>query len=105
MEISMPAYFVAQVKVADAEAFREYERGFFPTLKPFRGKMLIADNAPLSLEGEWPQGRTVVIEFESAEQAKQWYDSDAYQSISEVRRAHSESAMAILQGFELPKRN
>ena len=101
----MPAYFVAQVKVADAEAFHEYERGFFPTLKPFGGKMLVADKAPLSLEGEWPEGRTVVIEFESAEQAKQWYDSDAYQSISEVRRAHSESTMAILHGFELPKRN
>jgi uncharacterized protein (DUF1330 family) len=56
----------------------------------------------IALSGE---GRTVVIEFESAEQAKQWYDSDAYQSISEVRRAHSESTMAILHGFELPKRN
>jgi uncharacterized protein (DUF1330 family) len=67
--------------------------------------MLIADNAPLSLEGDWPDGRTVVIEFEYPEQAKQWYDSDAYQSISEARRAHSESTMAILKGFELPTRD
>ena len=100
----MPAYFVAQVKITDADAFREYERGFFPTVKPFGGRMLIADNAPLLLEGEWPEGRTVVIEFESAEQAKAWYDSDAYQSISEIRRAHSESTMAILKGFEIPNR-
>lgn len=101
----MPAYFAAQVKITDADAFREYERGFFPTLKPFGGKMLIADAAPLSLEGAWPEGRTVVIEFESAERAQEWYDSDAYQSISEIRRAHSESTMAILHGFELPKRD
>lgn len=100
----MPAYFVAQVKITDADAFREYERGFFPTLKPFGGKMLVADIDPLSLEGKWPDGRTVVIEFESEERAKEWYDSDAYQSISEVRRANSESTMAILSGFELPKR-
>ena len=45
-----------------------------------------------------------MIEFESAEQAKAWYDSDAYQSISEIRRAHSESTMAILKGFEIPNR-
>ena len=101
----MPAYFVAQVKITNAESFREYERGFFPTLKPFGGKMLIADNAPLALEGEWPDGRTVVIEFESADQARNWYESEAYQSISEARRANSESTMAILKGFEVPNRN
>ena len=85
----MPAYLVAQVKITDAEAFREYERGFFPTVKPFGGKMLIADNAPSTLEGQWPEGRTVVIEFETTEQAQAWYDSDAYQEISEIRRAHT----------------
>lgn len=99
------AYFVAQVKITDAEAFREYERGFFATLKPFGGKMLIADNAPARLEGEWPEGRTVVIEFDSVEQAQAWYDSDAYQTISEIRRANSESTMVILRGFEMPKRD
>lgn len=93
------------MKVTDAEAFRGYERGFFPTLKPFGGKILIADNAPSTLEGQWHEGRTVVIEFESLEQAQAWYDSAAYQEISEIRRAHSESTMAILKGFELPKKD
>jgi uncharacterized protein (DUF1330 family) len=93
------------VKITDAESFREYERGFFPTLKPFGGKMLIADNAPLWPEGNRPDGRTVVIEFESADQAKDWYNSEADQSISEARRANSESTMAILKGFELPQRD
>ena len=101
----MPAYFIAQVHVTDAEGFREYERGFFPTLKPFGGKMLIADDAPDVLEGDWPDGRTVVIEFETAEQATAWHASDAYQEISEIRRANSESAMAILSGFRIPTRD
>ena len=34
------------------------------------------------------EGRTVVMEFETTEQAQAWYDSDAYQEISEIRRAH-----------------
>lgn len=101
----MPAYFIAHVHVTNAEAFREYERGFFPTLKPYGGKMLIADDTPDVLEGDWPEGRTVVIEFESGEQAKAWHDSDAYQEISEIRRANSESAMAILSSFEIPMRD
>jgi uncharacterized protein (DUF1330 family) len=66
----VPAYFVAQVKITNSESFREYERGFFPTLKPFGGKMLIADNAPLLLVRDWADGRTVAIEFASADQAK-----------------------------------
>ena len=34
----MPAYFIAHVEVTDAEAFRTFERGFFPAVKPPRLK-------------------------------------------------------------------
>lgn len=33
----MTAYLIAQVKIHDPDGFRAYEKGFFPTLKPFDG--------------------------------------------------------------------
>jgi uncharacterized protein (DUF1330 family) len=98
----MSAYLIAQVKVGDQAGFRAYERGFFPTLKPFGGRLIVADGAPESIEGEWPDGRTVLIEFPSMDDAKAWYHSDEYQEISAVRWANAESTFAFLRGFERP---
>ena len=98
----MSAYLIAQVKIVDADGFREYEKGFFATLKPFGGSVVIADGSPESVEGNWPDGRTVLIEFASMDDAKGWYHSDEYQRISQARRANGESTMAFLRGFELP---
>lgn len=71
----MTAYLIAQVKIHDPDGFRAYEKGFFPTLKPFDGRVVVADGAPESVEGTWPEGRTVLIEFPSMEQARAWYHS------------------------------
>jgi len=97
------AYLIAQVKIRDPEGFRTYERGFFPTLKPFGGRVIVADPAPASVEGSWPEGRTVLIEFPSMDQATSWYHSPEYQAISEARWANGDSTFAFLKGIELPK--
>jgi uncharacterized protein (DUF1330 family) len=95
----VPAYFVAQVRITDADGFGEYARAFSPTLKPFGGRVLAADDEPTALEGAWPEGRTVILEFESADQAQAWYESDAYQAISSIRQANSDSTIAIVTGY------
>jgi uncharacterized protein (DUF1330 family) len=101
----VPAYFFAQVQITDPEGFDEYSRAFSPTLKPFGGRVLAADDGPTQLEGEWPAGRTVLLEFESTEQAQAWYDSDAYQAISHIRRANSTSTIAIVKGYDRASRD
>ena len=101
----MPAYLVAQVQITDTDGFGEYSRAFSPILKPFGGRVLAADDAPNVLEGEWPDGRLVILEFDSATQAQARYDSDAYQAISEIRRVNSQSTMAIISGLDRPKRD
>lgn len=95
----MPAYLLAQVEINDRDGFREYTSAFAPTLAPFGGKVLAADDHAQSVEGTWPKGRVVVIEFDNTETAHAWYQSDAYQKISSIRRANSDAAMIVIDGL------
>ena len=94
----MAAYLLAQVKVNDLDGFREYTSLFGPMLAPYGGKVLAVDDAAVSVEGTWPAGRVVIIEFDTTETAHNWYQSDAYQRISSIRRAHSGASMVIVAG-------
>lgn len=98
----MAAYLLAQVEINDADGFREYTSVFAPTLAPFGGTVLAADDHATPVEGMWPAGRVVIIEFATAEMAKAWYESDAYQPISSIRRAHSDASMTIVSGLASP---
>ncbi len=95
----MSAYVLAHVNITNAEDFGKYTAQFAPTLVPYGGKVLIVEDNPDVLEGQWPPGRTVMIEFASVEQATAWYKSDRYQSISATRRASSDATMAIVAGI------
>jgi len=92
------AYLLAQVEINDRDGFGDYTSVFAPTLEPFGGKVLAADDDATPVEGVWPTGRVVIIEFDTADTAKAWYESDAYQDISSIRRAHSDAAMVIVSG-------
>ena len=52
-----------------------------------------------TLEGEWHGTQTVLLEFESVEAAKEWYQSDAYQEALKLRQAAADCNGAILTGF------
>ncbi|HJX03134.1 MAG TPA: DUF1330 domain-containing protein, partial [Dehalococcoidia bacterium] len=68
----MPGYVIAQVEVHDAEEYRKYLSGFMDAFRPFDGRILVATDEMEILEGEWPQARTVVMEFPSTALARQW---------------------------------
>ena len=95
----MTAYLLAQVEINDPDGFREYANAFAPTLASFGGKVLTADDNAHAVEGTWPTGRVVIIEFDSAEIAHAWYQSEAYQRISSIRRANSDANMVVVAGI------
>jgi len=82
-----PVYVVANLQVKDADAYRVYEKGFFPILKKHGGQFLTFDDAPHTFEGEAPRGgRVVIFSFPSEAAAKAWYADPDYQALSEHRR-------------------
>lgn len=94
----MAAYLIAEVRVTDQNKFEEYKRMAPPTLAAFGGRYMVR-GAPLeTLEGDWPPKRVVIIEFESAERAKAWWNSAEYNEAKKLRQQCAESTIILVEG-------
>ena len=98
----MPSYIIGHASVHDLDLYKKYLSGVMHTFKPFNGRILVAAEEFDVLEGEWPKGRNIVIEFPSRDDAIAWYKSDEYQKIAQYRIQGTKSNMIILDG--LPRR-
>jgi len=94
----MPAYAVAVIRETRFnDEVIEYLRRIDETLAPFSGRYIIHGGPYHPLEGAWA-GDLVVIEFPSIEQAKAWYQSDAYGSIRLLRASNTEGDVLLVEG-------
>lgn len=82
-----PVYFIAHITVNDADAYRRYEKGFFPILKPYGARFITFDDGVTVLEGERAAGRTVMIEFPSEDVLMEWWNSPEYMELAKLRQA------------------
>ena len=61
--------------------------------------ILSVDQKPQVIEGEWHGSQTVVLEFESVDDARTWYESESYQNAAKVRQQAADCNAVILAGF------
>jgi uncharacterized protein (DUF1330 family) len=94
----MSAYLVVEVDVKDPERYADYRTMVPPTLELYGGKFLVRGGAVETLEGNWEPSRVVVIEFDSVEMAKRWWDSDEYREARNLRQATAETNMIVVEG-------
>lgn len=91
------AYIVITEDVKDPAGMAEYGK---LASKAMAGATLLAfDTKAETLEGEWHGSQTVLLEFESADAARDWYKSDAYQEAVKLRQAAADCNGAILHGL------
>src|SRR5882724_6933598 len=95
----MSAYIIAQLSIQDRALYDRYAAAFFPTLQPFGGRLLAADEAPEVMEGAWPRDKLVLIAFPDREAARAWAASPAYRAIAVDRLAGSEAVVVLVDGF------
>jgi uncharacterized protein (DUF1330 family) len=93
-----PAYVIAEVDVVDTTTFQKYADKVPQTLAPFHGQYLVRGGKTQAVEGEAPK-RIVVIAFDSAEKARGWYDSPAYEAIRPIRQSAAKSRIFIAEGL------
>ena len=83
--------------VKDPAGFAEYGK---LAGKAMAGATLLSfDPKPEVLEGQWHGPQTVVLEFESVEAAREWYQSDAYQEAAKLRQASADCNGVIVSGL------
>ncbi len=94
----MTAYAVAVIRETRFnDEVVKYLQGIDETLAPFSGRYLVHGGPYQPLEGSW-SGDLVVIEFPSMEDAKAWYNSDAYAAIRSLRMNNTEGDVLLVQG-------
>jgi len=82
-----PVQFIAHFTVNEPDGYRRYEQGFFPILRAHGGRFVTYDDQPVVLEGEWAEGRTVVIEFDTEGACLTWWNSPEYVELAAFRHA------------------
>ena len=97
---NMSAYIVVQVQIHDLEKFAAYRQMVPPTLKAYGGRYLVRGGDWKSLEGTWNPQRLVIIEFDSVDQAKNWWSSKEYAPAKQLRENSTNSKMIVVEGYE-----
>jgi uncharacterized protein (DUF1330 family) len=95
-------YFIASYDITDSDRYeRDYVPGVVETLAAAGGEVLVASGSTRPLEGT-ARGHAVVVRFPSAETFRNWYDSDEYASLRQVRRETTTNGTAVLT-HEFPR--
>ncbi len=94
----MAAYIIFDVEVTDPAAADEYAELANESLAPFQSKTLLHGGMVEVLEGDWEPKTLVMLEFESMEQARQWYKSPAYAKAVDILPRALYSNVILIEG-------
>ena len=95
----MSAYVVVEVDVKDPERYADYKTMVPASLEVYGGKFRVRGGSVENLEGAWSPSRFVILEFDSVEQAKRWWDSDEYREARNLRQATADTRMIVVEGW------
>lgn len=95
----MSVYIIAQLKFTERERYDRYQSRFMGVFGKFRGKLLVADERPVVLEGDWPRDKVVIMEFPDAEAAREFHESPEYREIAVDRKAGADAVVLSVRGL------
>lgn len=93
----MACFIFAQISIDNRDEYMKYETGFDSIFENYRGKVLIVDDDPVVLEGDWKYSRAVLIRFPNEEEARRWFDSPEYRELARIRHANSTGDIILIQ--------
>src|SRR5213082_1989542 len=98
----MTVYILAQLAFSDRAAYDRYQARFFSVFKRFNGRLLVADERPTVMEGNWERDKVVLMSFPDEVEAQRFSNDAEYLEISKDRTAGAEKLALLLQGFAPP---
>lgn len=94
----MAGYMIGNITVTDPDTFAEYGKQVPETVAAFGGTYVVRGGAAEKIEGNYDPIRIVVLQFESVEKAKEWYNSDMYAPLKEMRMKASTGDLYFVEG-------
>ncbi|WP_085707298.1 DUF1330 domain-containing protein [Pseudomonas sp. B35(2017)] len=94
----MKAYWIAHVDVTDPNRYSQYTQRAPKAFAEYGGRFLARGGRSEAMEGRATPQRSVVIEFDSYEQAVACYRSAAYQEAKSYREEWARAEVIIVEG-------
>jgi uncharacterized protein (DUF1330 family) len=92
-------YLVANAIATDSARYVEYQEKVPAILAQYGGKYLVRAGAMQPLEGDFGIERMVIVEFESMDAARRFYESAEYAPMLKLRKETTRSQVAFIEGF------
>jgi uncharacterized protein (DUF1330 family) len=89
---------VAEFEITDPEGMKPYSANVESTFKPYGGHFIVRGGKTVSLEGDAPKRRRVVIEFDSVVKAQAWYNSPEYTELRKIRQRSAKTDVYLIEG-------
>jgi uncharacterized protein (DUF1330 family) len=94
----MPAYVITTIDVTDPAKYENYKALSPGAIAAHGGKFLVRGGKTSVLEGDWNPTRLVVVQFDSMEKARAFYDSPEYRKAREARKGAANMRMVAVEG-------
>ena len=91
-------YVIALIDIHDRDGYNNYIDGFRAIFSHYKGELLVVEEKPAVIEGDWPFTRTVVVRFPDEAEARRWYDSEDYQNLAQLRFRSAHSRIIFAKG-------
>ena len=94
----MTGYAITQIEVTNPEDYKEYLAKVTDIVTKFGGEYLVRAGEYTEIEVKWKYSRNVVIKFPSYEKALEWYNSEEYKPVRQIRIDNSVGNFIIVKG-------
>ena len=95
----MSAYVIIDVDVKDQEQYAKYMKAGAPTIISHGGKALVRGGKTENWEGNWLPKRMIVLEFNTAEEAWNWWNSSDYGQAKKLRQGAAQANVICVEGI------
>ncbi len=95
----MSVYAIAQLWIHDPVTYKRYVDRFMEVFKNYKGRVLVADEIPVILEGAWDGDKVIVVWFPNEAWFRDWAESPEYLEIAKDRKAEVKSVIMLVKGI------
>jgi len=97
----LTVYAIVQLEIIDRQSYDQYQAKFWSVFKKFEGRLLVSDESPEVIEGEWNKDKMVVISFPNERSFRDWMTSPDYIEIAKHRYLGTTASIILAEEFRL----
>jgi uncharacterized protein (DUF1330 family) len=98
----MATFVVVEISIHDPATYERYKQLAPPAIAAYGGRYLVRGGAMEVLEGSWNPPRLAILEFPTAERAREWWNSPEYAEAKALRQASTHTKMVLVEGVSAP---